>query len=109
MYQLARWLGVLAAMTWLLLALFVAGSALFLSGPLLINLAVAVLFACISIVLWWRVRAVEAVRSALPSDAALRPLLRVDAVTSAAMLLLGAMLLYAAGLRVVGEGVPVFG
>jgi hypothetical protein len=45
----------------------------------------------------------------VPPNEAIQSLLRVEAVTGAAMLLLGVILLVAAASRVFVEAVPVFG
>jgi len=86
-----------------------AGSGLLMSGALVINLVVAVVFAGISMLIWWRVRVVDALRSAVRSEDALRRLLRVEITTSSGMLLVGLALLASAIYRVAKEGMSVFG
>lgn len=104
-----RWLTMLAAFAWLLLAALTAASGVLLQTALAINLIVAAMFLGIAVLLWLRMRAVTKVRAALSSTEAMAPLLRTEAVSSAGMLVLGASLLFAATHRVFVEGVAVFG
>jgi hypothetical protein len=109
MYEWTRRLGCFAAIVWFLLGVLTAASGLIVPGALMINLIVAIMFAVVSFLLWWRIRAVESVWSAIGAHEAMGPLLRVDATTSAAMLVLGVLLLMAATHRVINEGMSVFG
>jgi hypothetical protein len=72
-------------------------------------LVVAVLFLVVALLVLWRVIAVETTRRSVPPNEAIQSLLRVEAVTGAAMLLLGVTLLVAAASRVFVEAVRVFG
>jgi len=109
MDKLAKFTGLAATTAWFLLSILTTGSGVLDKNTIVINTVVAVIFLGVSLLLLWRVNAVDATRRSVPMNKAIRSLLRVEAVTAAAMLLLGLTLLFAAGLRAFGEGVPVFG
>lgn len=108
MDKVAMFTGFAATTVWLSLAILTAGSGALDRNSVWINLVVAVLFLVVALLVLWRVIAVETTRRMLPNEA-IQSLLRVEAVTGAAMLLLGVILLVAAASRVFVEAVPVFG
>jgi len=109
MEKLTRLIGFGATTAWLLLAGLTGGSGVLERNSIGINIAVAVLFLIVALLVLWRAIAVETARRSMPTSKAIRSLLRVEAVTGAAVMLLGMALLIAAGSRVFREGMPVFG
>jgi hypothetical protein len=109
MDKVATFTGFAATTLWLSLAILTAGSDALDRNSVWINLVVAVLFLVVALLVLWRVIAVETTRRSVPPNEAIQSLLRVEAVTGAAMLLLGVTLLVAAASRVFVEAVPVFG
>ncbi len=109
MNGMATWLGIGASAAWGLLALLTAVSGVVMSGAITIHLAVSGLFALAAVLEACRVRALGSVQRAVGGEPGLRGLLKVEAVTSGGMLLVGALLLSAAAYRVFVEGMAVFG
>lgn len=109
MKNIAHWLGLLSAVTRLLLAALVAASGLIMPSTLPINSVGAMPLAVVSLLQWWRVRAMKRVSDEASAGIVLNPLHRVDIATSAAMSVTGATLLSGASMRVFVEGTPVFG
>jgi hypothetical protein len=74
-----------------------------------VNLAMALVFLGIGLVLLWRLQALEAVLRLVPESEASRRLLRAEAVISVPAFVVGSAFAMAALLRAIGEGFPVFG
>ena len=105
----SKWVGILAAIAWLMLAMLTAGSCLLERGTVAVNLVIATMFLGVAVFLIWRLRVMALVVQSVSANIAMKSLFRVEAVSASAMLLLGLILLAAAGSRVFGEGSPVFG
>ncbi len=109
MYSYTKWVGIVAIIAWLMLALLTAGSGMLERGTVPVNLVYGGMFLCIVVFLFWRWRVMALVVQSVHENPALKSLFRVEAVSTTAMLLLGLLLLSAAGFRVLGEGLPIFG
>jgi hypothetical protein len=109
MDRLTKSTGLAAATAWLLLSILTAGSGVLDPNTIVVNMVVAVILLGVSLLFLWRTNSVDATRRSVPSNEAIPSLLRVETVSAAATLLLGVTLLIAAGSRVFGEGVAVFG
>jgi hypothetical protein len=94
-----------AAVAWLLVGLLTLASSAVLPATILINAIGATVFLAVALLLAWK----ASVLRHLPANRALDPLFRVEAVTGAVMLLLGAALATAASHRLLLEHRPVFG
>ncbi|WP_350335551.1 hypothetical protein [Coralliovum pocilloporae] len=95
---------------WLALsAIVIVGLALNAAGLVLVNIAMAIVFAGCSAFLAWRVRVVENLLCGHPGGPEMRRFLIVEAFSALAMLLVGFLLLMMASFRVFSEGYPVFG
>ncbi len=109
MYGYAKWVGVVATIAWLMLAMLTAGSGLLQQNAVMVNIVYAAMFLCVALFLIWRLRVMALVVQSVPANTTMKLLFRVEAVSASAMMLLGLLLLTAAGTRVLGERVPVFG
>ncbi|MDB6179496.1 hypothetical protein PAF17_18620 [Paracoccus sp. Z330] len=102
--------GHMAALSWLTLSVVtVVGAFSRDTGQLSINLVMTTVFAMIAVFLVWRTNATRRLGSTYPGCRIVDSLLRIETIASLAMLLLGGVLTFAAGLRVWLEGVAVFG
>lgn len=109
MYSYTKWVGIISTSAWLMLALLTAGSGLLERGTVTVNLVFGGIFLCVVAFLACRLRVMASVVQSVPANGALKSLFRVEAVSTTAMLLLGLLLLTAAGSRVFGEKLPIFG
>ena len=107
---LTRLLGILAAVSWLLLSVVTAyGITRGEQNSITINLTVAAVFAGFAALFFLRSRAVEGVRRRNPDSIEVRRLLLIEGIFGTFQLLAGCLLTTAAAFRVWGEGMPVFG
>jgi hypothetical protein len=109
MLDVVRWTGIAAATAWFLLAMLTVASGALNTGTAGINAIVGAGFLAVSLHVLWRSRAVTALCRAVPGHEAASRVLRAEGVSASVLLLLGVVLLAAAGSRVLGERLPVFG
>ena len=105
-----RYLGFAAAGAWFVLSgITLAGLATGRPSLTLVNLVMAVAFAMIALFQIWRSATIDHLRRELPDNPRLATLLRIETIAALCMLALGGLFAFAAGIRVFGEGVAVFG
>ncbi len=109
MYGYTKWLSIFATLAWLLLAVLTAGSCLLERGTVTVNLVIGAVFLGVALFVFVRLRVMAMIVQTVSTNTAMKLLFRVEAVSATAMLLLGLILLAAAGSRVFREGFPVFG
>ena len=107
---MTRWLGYLAALSWLTLAAVTASGSVLIDASLVhVNFTMAGVFAAIAAFLAWRARVVDALRRRYTDSPEIGRLLLVEGISSTGAFILGTGCLTAAALRVWSEGVAVFG
>ncbi len=109
MYGYTKWVGIFATIAWLMLSVLTVGGAFLDTNNVGLNLVNGTMFLSVAAYLMWRLRVMASVVRSLPDNPAIASLFRVEAVSATAMLLLGLLLAFAAGTRVLGERLPVFG
>lgn len=107
MYKL---LGYGAAGSWFALSgITVAGLATGSMSLLFVNLAMASVFALVALFLIWRTMTFVRLGLEMPESSTVAALRRIEVIANLSMFALGVLCSFAAAMRVIGEGLAVFG